>query len=261
MWRHELHRVVLCSLHVVGGSFVRTLPELLAELGNQHPQLSEALSWLGWLIDQWRALPEGTGVLLGFAVLWFMLRRERKRLSERIETLRQIITATGDQSEEQEVALAQEQTSSATPPRPAPNGGTEELAPIRDDLANWLTVRAVWRDIRDRLEILIEDISSSRVRGKYSKMPRRRYRDIINALEKDRELTAKIANTLLAMEGTFNRARFKPRGVGDGDVVAMVDAYNLVSRFLPPSPDGAPQVDVPSATPAQQRDIVAPRAA
>jgi hypothetical protein len=240
---------------------MRTLPQLLAELGDQYQQLNEALSWLGWIIEQWHALPQGTGILIGFAVLWFMLRRERKRLSERIETLRQIITATSDQNEEQEVVLAQEQTPPAPSPSPAPNGAAVGATPIRDDLANWLTVRAIWRDIRDRLEILIEDISSSRVRGKYSKMPRRRYRDIVNALEKDRELTAKVANTLLAMEGTFNQARFKPRGVGDQDALAMVEAYNLVSRFLPPSPDGAPQVDVPPAVPTQPRDSVAPRAA
>jgi hypothetical protein len=208
------------------------LPELLAELGNRHPQFGDALSWLAWLIDQWRALPEGTGILLGFVVLWFMLRRERKRLGERIETLRQIMTAVSDQSEEQEAVLAQAQVQAqpdASLQTPL-SGGVANTVPIRDELANWNTVRAIWRDVRDRLELLIEDISSSRVRSKYSKMPRRRYRDIINALERDRELTAKVADTLLSMEGVFNRARFKPRGVADSDVHATVDVSGGTGR-------------------------------
>jgi hypothetical protein len=60
--------------------------------------------------------------------------------------------------------------------------------------------------MRDRLELLIEEISSSRLHDKYSRMPRRRYGDIINALEKDGELGTHIANTLINTEAVCHGA-------------------------------------------------------
>jgi len=214
---------------------MRFLPSILPAWLVDRPWPTDLGSWVNLLFDFWHAAPQGTVLFFGFVVLWIALRRERKRLSERIETLRQIVTASSDQSEE-EVALAQAQA--APPASPPANGGTIPTFPAHA-LDNWQAVRAAWRDIRDRLELLIEAIPSGRVRGKYSKMPRRRYRDIVNALEKDGELRAKIANTLLGMETTFNRARTRPKSVTDADAADFVVAYQLVREFLPESPDGS----------------------
>jgi hypothetical protein len=112
--------------------------------------------------------------------------------------------------------------------------------------------------MRDRIELLIEGISSSKVRGKYSKMPRRRYRDIINALERDGELTPKIADELLWIDGLFNRVRFRPRAVTDQEVSELKVSYQLAGKFLPPLPDEAGLPEPPTQAPPEPLAAEAP---
>ena len=166
-------------------------------------------------------------VFVGFWVLWLLLRRERVRLSERIETLRQMVTAVRDQSED---ALAEPALEQAAP---TAHGTALANRALASTLGNWDAIRTGWRNTRERIELLIEGISRTRVRSKYSKMPRRRYRDIINALEKDGELTLKIANELLRMEALFNRVRFRPSSVTAQEAADFAVSYNVVSKFLP----------------------------
>ncbi|KAB2919952.1 MAG: hypothetical protein F9K29_03595 [Hyphomicrobiaceae bacterium] len=224
---------------------------------SEYPWATTALEWFQWINQLWHEF-QSLLVLLGFSLLWWLLRRERVRLSERIETLRQIVTAARDQSEE----LAQAPIEGALPS--ASNGPTAVNGARADELGNWQTIRSGWRSIRDRLELLIEGISSARVRGKYSRMPRRRYRDIINRLEQDGELTPKIATELLRIETLFNKVRFRPRSVTVEEVSDFKVAYDLVGKFLPPLPDDSPLSEPqmpPLPTDAEPAAASAPRVA
>ncbi len=175
--------------------------------------------------------------------MWRGLRCERLKLGDKVDTLSQIVRATRDEAEE---ALARPVAQSA---QSYANGRAQE----GDPFANWERIRSDWRNVRERLEFMIENISRARVRGKYSKLPRYNYRRVINALQTDGEMTSKVCNELLRMDTLFNTIRFRPKGVTNEELSKFEDAYNLVDRFLPrlPEPPSSPQPE-PTLSPAPE---------
>lgn len=140
-----------------------------------YPCLSDLVSFATYLHELWNRY-QNFIVLIGLFIVARRLRQERIKLSERVDTLSQIVRATRDQAE---AALAQPQ---ASQPRSEPAGANAQDSASP---ANWETVRAIWRNARDRMELAVEGIGSSRTRAKYSRLPRYTYRDVINALETD----------------------------------------------------------------------------
>jgi hypothetical protein len=224
----------------MGGSSMRF--RLPLQLPDAWPTTPGEWLYLIWNIagQLWDALPQGLPVLVGLGLVWWALRRENNKLGDRIDTLRQLVNAQADRDEE-EAAL--DKMASAPQPKSLPNGMAPAVA--SNPIDNWQAVRTSWRIVRDRIELLIEDIASTRLRGKLSKMRRNRYRDIVTLLEQRGKLGAHTADTLRKMDLFFNQARFKPQGVSDVDVAKFVVDYQVVDRELPELPDGSGD-DLPS---------------
>jgi hypothetical protein len=217
---------------------------------DQYPWLHDVFSVLALLQELWHDY-QGIVVLLGFFYVLRRLRRERVALSERIDTLGLIVRATRDEAE---AALGLPPPPPLTPlPQPPappelpPQGPAPEVllppaivqpAPGEADaLANWETIRLGWRDIRDRLEYLIEGLPS-RLRRKYSRIPRYTYREVINALQRDGVIrAAQVADALRSMDTTFQILRFRPRRVSAADVAEFRNRFELVDPDLPRLPD------------------------
>lgn len=199
---------------------VRFPSQLIVE---QFPWLNDFLPYLSILQELWHQY-QSLVILVGLVLVWRRLRAERIMLSERIDTLGQIVKATRDETE---VSLAQ---ASADPEQP-------QLQPDFEPLRNWQHIRAVWREARDRLELLIEQISRSRVRAKYSRMDRYTYRGVISALETDGYLTRTVSDKLRAMDTVFNTVKFRPNAITDQQVIDFNQLYELPNGKLPKLPD------------------------
>lgn len=223
---------------------MRVIPPWVLE---SYPWTANVVEWLQWINGLWHEF-QSLLVLFAFWLLWWLLRRERVRLGERIETLRQIVTAVRDQSEE---ALAQPGGQAALPiAGGAPNGPSETLNDTR--LENWEAIRALWRNARDRIEASIEGMLRTSMRGKYSKIPRYTYADVIVQLRKDRVLGPKQMAELLRMDTFFNSAKFKPKSVTSQDVSSFKESYLIGTRGLPKLPEaeatGEPETYSPAPT-------------
>jgi hypothetical protein len=142
---------------------------------------------------------------MGLGVVVSRLRHERLQLSERVETLSQIVKATSDEAEEA-VAI---------------RSGVQNAA---GDRKSWETIRSDWRNIRNRIELKIENIPQTRVRQKYS-VRRYRYANVINQLADDRLIESHVRDALLAMDGAFQQWKFRPPDV------TPQDARQLRERF------------------------------
>jgi hypothetical protein len=195
-----------------------------ARLLDSYPWLNDAFSVLSYLQELWHQY-QSLVVLVGFYVVWRQLRQERIKLGERVDTLVQLVKAARDEAE---AALAQPQ--SVTEPR----GATPAQ---EDNLANWKAVQSIWRSARDRLELAIEGISRSNVRGKYGKLPRYTYRRVINALEADGVISPTVSNKLRTMDTRFNTLKFRPKSVTNADVVEFVELFELPNAKLPRLPE------------------------
>jgi len=103
-------------------------------------------------------------------------------------------------------------------------------------MTNWETIRLGWRDIRDRMELAIEDIPNAQVRSKYSRIARYVYQFVINALQKDGVIApAQVAERW--MDKTFNILKFKLRTVSADDVAKFTRALEFVDHHLPKLPN------------------------
>jgi hypothetical protein len=218
---------------------------------DQVPWLKDAVPILVALQTFWHDY-SSLIILLGFFYVLRRLRQERVKLGERIDTLGLIVRATRDEAEASiglppplPSAPSPQSLERATPPVPGflppPLSPTEQTAPGDvSALATWETIRLGWRDVRDRLELLIEGIRHARVRGKYSRIPRYTYREVINALQRDGEIaSAQVADRLRNMDTTFNILKFRPRTVTGSDVAQFNSDLEFVDPYLPRLPDEA----------------------
>lgn len=163
-----------------------------------------------------------------------------------MDTLSQIVRATRDEAEE---ALAHPTT--AQPTQAYTNGRAEE----KRSLENWEQIRTSWRNVRERIELKIEGIRSGRVRRKYSKLPRRSYKGVIEALRKDGEIEPNPYTALLDMNSMFQKVKWRPDRVTDEEVKEFDYLLRRIDGELPPlSPDQAelPLQPEPPRTPARE---------
>jgi hypothetical protein len=192
-----------------------------------YPWLTDLISALTYLQDLWHQY-QNLVVIIGLFVVARRLRQERIKLSERVDTLSQIVRAARDLAE---AALAHQQS---VVPKSEPTGG---YAQDSASPANWETVRAIWRNARDRIELAIEGIGSSRTRAKYSKLPRYTYRDVINALETDGTIGRTVSDKLRSMDTAFNTYKFRPKSVSAEEVARFIQLFELPNSRLPKLPD------------------------
>jgi hypothetical protein len=224
----------------------RFLPEFLTS----HPWVVEAIEWLRLAKELW----EQYNSLLILVGLWLVARklgRERERLEERVDTLSQHVKVATDASdaaiisakEASETIVAAVAASASSSNRSGPVNGARVPASatpqlLQTDHTNWERVNEIWSELKDRVELTIQSISHKSVRNKYSKMPRRTYRDIITALRKDGVLTPGVAIELLRLDHQYPVLRFKARQVTPQEVETFVEALQKINatRVLPPLP-------------------------
>jgi hypothetical protein len=166
------------------------------------------------------------------------------------------IVASSVARDDAEAALVQTEVETAAP---LPHTGATQQAIAEDSFANWEVVRSIWRDVRDRLELAIEQIGRARVRAKYSRIPRYRYRDVINALESDDAVRPSVADKLRRMDNLFQTLKFRPATVKDFDVAEFRQGLEFVHRWLPRLPDGEGPLPSPviAGTPSPAVDSAA----
>jgi hypothetical protein len=211
---------------------MRFVPWVLQTYSSIPPEIFE---WLTFLRDAWHRI-EGPVILIGMFWVIRRLRSERVKLSERVDTLALLVRAARDEAE---AAIVQ--------PTPAAPSRTER--PIQTPSTNnWEAIRVAWRDIRDRLELKIEELPQRR-RGKYSRIRRTSYRPVIHALEQDDALNPSVADKLRNMDRTFNTLKFRPTDIADEDVWEFQRGIEFVDPWLPDlaDPDPAPTPEPPAA--------------
>ena len=101
-------------------------------------------------------------------MIWFGIKTERKLFQKILSDLKELqykIATLG-----QQVAAIQDESPVATTPSGSPDLGKET-----GSRKNWEEIRSEWRNVRDRLELIIECIPHRGTRNKYTKIDRFRY--------------------------------------------------------------------------------------
>lgn len=231
----------------------------------ENPWATDAFEWLRYAKGLWS---QYESIIIVIA-LWLVARklgRERGRLQERVDTLAQHVKAATDASDTA-IAAAKE-ASDTIVAAIATSGGRAAQAngaqapnvvpqPEASDYANWERISDIWNDLKDRIELKIQEISHKRVRGKYSQMARRTYRDVINALQEDRLLKPGVAIRLLEMDHQYQVLKFRPRNVTAEQVEKFVEGLQIINanRALPHLP--TEPAEAASAAADQQDQVVA----
>jgi hypothetical protein len=161
--------------------------------------------WLADVVDAFEVVKaiwhqwDSVVLLVGLYIVGRRLKQERISLGQGVDTLSEIVKAARDLSE---TALAQPSNGGASQ-FPAGAGSGDAIDPN-----GWETIRRIWRDTRDRIELAIEEVPR-RSRGKYSRIRRYNYLDVIDALRKDGVLGPAVANKLQGMDTRFNTLKFQ----------------------------------------------------
>ncbi len=194
--------------------------------------------WFEMLSAVWHTIESGV-LLFG---LWWISRRlksERRKLKllvegvgERVETFGQFAKAARDAAE------------AATSPEQGANSIGDSSG-----LANWDALRSEWQDMRDRIELAIERISHKTVRGKYSKINRYSYRDVIVSLHEDGEISSSVETALLNMNVLFLGLRARPAKTTSADLAQMRAWVKAVNGALPKLPKPRPPTGAPNGEP------------
>ncbi len=208
-------------------------------LGHQLPWLAHAGPWIEVLKDWWHAFESGI-LLLGLFWISRRLRAERLKirdlveyLGEKVETSAQLAKAARDAAE--------------TMASPTPTGSTVS----NGSLAHWEQLRSDWHDVRERIELAVEGIKHKSVRGKYAKIDRYSYRDIIVTLREDEIIKAQAEAALLNMNQRFMALKTRPSQTTANDVAAFEGWMRQVNGSLPKRKN--PIAGTPPPLPLAQR--------
>ena len=212
------------------------LPPFILELLPHSPEFWEWVTLIKELWNQYNAL----AILVG---LWLVARKltsERERLSDQVGTLGQHISAGRETAD---AAIASARETAELLQRIADQNRTTPLEPVAPavlyDPANWATVSAIWREIKDRMELKIESISHRSTRRKYSRLPRVTYKDVIDALLKDGFIGRGVANQLNQLDTAFHTLKFRPKKVTQAEAERFREGLQIVDRELPDLPEEA----------------------
>ncbi len=225
----------------------RFIPQWVFE---EYPWIKDAWSWVDWAKNVLHGY-EGVILFVGLLIVWRGLRYESARLGDRIETLRQLVTAVRDQNETAPPIAATpdaapESTSTNSQRKAEPPNGREHFEGIRQ----------LWRAARERIEQAIEDIPRSRTRGKYGQLPRYTYREVIIALNRDGLVSNKEMAELLRMNSIFDGLRSRPASATAQQLESVKEAYRLGTKSLPKLPNIEADVVAESPVPS---NVAAPQ--
>lgn len=212
-----------------------------------------------WALDVYEGLRFAKGLwdqyesIIIVVALWLVarkIRRESGRLKERVDTLGQHVKAAGEAADTA-VASANEAARSITTAiaaglqgfRKQANSSALDQPEPADGETNWEKISDIWRDLKDRLELQIQEIGHKRVRAKYSQMPRRTYRDVINSLRDDGEIPSGVATKLLTLDHEYQVLRFRPKSATAAQLALFQEGEQLADRVLPDLPESAPAAE------------------
>lgn len=190
----------------------------------------------------WHSI-ESVVVLIGLAWVSHRIKAERAKfsaivelLTDRVETFGQFAKAARDAAEQ------------------APAVAAGDAAQTSNGVSNWDAVRAEWLEIRDRIELAIEGISHKSVRGKYSKINRYSYRDVIVTLGEDDVISRQVETALLNMNQRYLALRPRPANTTQADVEAFRQWVRQVNGAIPrlPQPKQPPTSSRPEPPSSQQ---------
>jgi hypothetical protein len=102
--------------------------------------------------------------------------------------------------------------------------------------ANWESIRTDWRNIRDRLELSIQQIGHKSKRDKYSRLDRYSYIKVIQALLGDEVIRAPIAADLMQMNSKFLALRRRTNVATAADLAEFRRWFGNVNSALPELP-------------------------
>jgi hypothetical protein len=187
------------------------------------------LAWWKTASDIWHSI-QNIVVLLGMIWVVHRLKTERGKLATLIDNLSERIETIG------QLTKAAQATAEAALARNTGSGGeTTALA-----MSNWETVRVIWQEVRDRIELKIGDIDHKSVRAKYSKFARYSYREVINTLHSDGVVSSSKAWIALQnMNSNFLRLRTKTSAANSNDVEQFQQWLKDINGSLPRLPIGA----------------------
>ena len=172
--------------------------------------------------------------LAALALIWIGIKRERKRLHVLLDKLPEKVDTLG-----QHVKAAQDAIEKGSP------GST--IAAGDANIQNWEEIRSTWRNIRERLELAIEQIRRKSTREKYGRFDRYSYSKVIKTLSDDQEITDTIAADLLKMNAKFLSLRRRTSATSQNDLQEFKNCFARVDRALPKLPEG----DAPDALAAE----------
>ena len=157
--------------------WVSRVSEWISHLPEAFPSIIELARSIHNVFEQ----PLVNTFLLFVIVFW--LRREGRRLANVVYEMR---------------TLNQKVTAFRTDIETAPSSENGSNGPA----ANWEGMRTLWDDLRDRIELKVEQLDG-RVRRKYENIPRRSYNDVIVQLAKDCAINEQTATNLVEMNNIF----------------------------------------------------------
>ncbi len=169
------------------------------------------------------ALPFINTMLLFAAGFW--IGSQRKRLDKVIDKLADRVTKV-----DQRLGAVQEIVEQ--PPAVVPNTGS----PV--STVSWEKFRHDWKEARDRIEHVVDNITDGRVRGKYERTPRYSYADLISMLKADGFLSAGTAQSLSKLNEAYLKYRPAPHKLDAESYEALRNEYLVASRKLPIVPRG-----------------------
>jgi hypothetical protein len=183
---------------------------------------------MDWIAQVWALFKsfESLIILFGLFLAWHLLRRERLKIRDSVDELSQRIATSIQQSK---AAIEAAETALAQP--------SVLVAANSNNTSHWETIRSEWQNVRDRLELAVERIPHKATRGKYGKLTRYNYNDLIIGLRDDGQIKSGQAfHALMAMNGLFNRLRARPSNATADHVEQFADWLRQVNGSLPKLP-------------------------
>lgn len=197
------------------------MPNAVSEWISIHlPWASDVFPWL-IAVKEWLHTVEGVVLVIGLFWIVRRLRRERIKIAALIGELANQIETVGQQ------ALAAREAAESIPVVPGDRTGAGGSG------AEWDEIRSEWQTVRERIELAIKRIGHKAVRGKYAKIPRYNYRDVIVALAADGEIKSQAELALLSMNTCFLKLRSRPVSATPADVAQFKEWHRLVNGSLP----------------------------
>lgn len=191
--------------------------------------VGSALTDEAWqfLVEAWNFFRHW-GTIIALAAIWYGLHRTGSRMKDilddfgiKLDTMSQQVKAAQDSAETSQLPVTANSDTTA-------NGSAVA--------GNWEIIQARWRDIRDRLELIVNGFTNKATRGKYSKIDRYSYLDLIQELLKDKRISPIRAAALINMNAMYLGLKRRTNRVTIAEVQQFQQWYESADKGLPKKP-------------------------